>query len=514
MRIFLPERIRLSHAFLFASALFLLQQLEHTSLYFSACSFLFVLVATFGFNIAGGLTRPSGGYLFFFSTLALLVGLCTKAVLGEPADSHLLRPHVTITVYLVGICSMTLSVLVVRKLSRSRPLLESFVTDRNMYQAAVGCLAIGIVLTLATHLLTRASGSVLSALFQINRFTELSIILGVIASLRRSGGRRSVDAVVLAGGLTLFIVNGLLSYSKEGFFGPLACWGVAAASANIRLRRNQIIIGGLLVGFITYFMVPYSQYGRVYTAPTLSENLVVAERLLSNLGQVRQQYEANSKQSAAESSVGDYYDHPEGVLDRFEMISVDDQLIDVTINRGTIGYFPLAEDVESLVPHVFWPNKPKVLWGNVYAHEAGVHIPEDDFTTGISFSPLGEAYHLGGWIGLIFVAPLIWIIALLIFDSLCGDVRRSPWGLLVLVYFAHIAPEAYLAGIIYASVYISFAIAFAAVTTGYLMPIIGQLLVGPGRSLHHSNPKPLVVHVRQRPLPPQETPHPRYTEGT
>ena len=423
MRLFLPERIPISYSFLFAGALFMAQQIEHTALYFSACCFLFIIVSTFGFNIAGGLTRPSGAYVFFFSTLTLIVALCAKVVLGEPADSHLIRPHLTITAYLVGACALSASMLVVRKFKRRKAFLETLVSDSNMYQAAVGCLAIGIVLTIATYTVERGTGTALSALFQINHFTELSVILGTIASLRRTGGRQSVDLVVLVGGATLFTINGLLGYSKGGFFGPLICWSVAVAAEGIRLRRNQIIIYLVLIFVLVRFFVPYSQYGRAVRAETLAGNIAVSAGLLANIGQVRDAYLAERTEAVSERSRGSYYDQPEGLFDRLEMISVDDQLIDATDTQGPKGYFPLLIDLEALVPHVFWPDKPSISWGNVYAHEGGLPVGDDDFTTGISFSPVGEAYHLGEWAGLLVAAPIVWICAMLVAGSCRTSVR-------------------------------------------------------------------------------------------
>ena len=508
----LPERIPISYSFLFAGTLFLAQQLEHTAIYFSACCFLFVIVSTFGFNIAGGLTRPSGAYIFFFSTLTLILALCVKVVLGEPGDSHLIRPHLTITAYLVGVCSLSASLFVVRKLARRKALLETLVSDRNMYQAAVGCLAIGIVITVATHTVERGTGTALSALIQINHFAELSIILGTIASLRRTGGRKSVDLVVLVGGSILFIAEGLLSFSKGGFFAPLICWGVAAAAEGIRLRRHQVIVSLALAILMSRYLVPYSQYGRTLTSGTFEGNIAVAAGLLSNIGQVREIYLADRTEAISQRSRGAYYDQPEGLFDRLEMVSIDDQLIDATYTNGPKGYLPLLLDVEALVPHIFWPDKPTVMWGNLYAHEGGLSIGEDDFTTGISFSAVGEAYHLGEWTGLLVAAPIVWISTLLIFDSLCGDVRKSPWGLLAIVFFAHIAPEGYLSGLINAAAYAGFAIAFAAITTGYVMPIIGSLLVGPGKS-SADNGRVILPPLSRRRVSPDPAPA-RYTEGT
>ena len=479
VRISLPERIPMSSAFVFAAALFLLQQVEHTSLYFSACSFLFIVISTYAFNVAGGLTRPSGGYIFCYSVLAVILGLTVKVFTGDRGDSNLLRPHLTITIYAVSSVMLLLTAAASRKFSRKRPLLENLVGDNNLQRATIGTLAFGIFLTVATRAIDRGSGSLWSALLQINRFCELAIILGVTDTIRKSGGRRSINVPVAIGSLTLFVVGGLFGFSKEGIFTPVVCWGLAAGAQRYRLTRGALLAGGLTMFFLVYYMVPYSQYGRTQMKVGLGPSLGVAFRLLSDLPRVRAQFNAENAFEASES-MGGYFGKSQGIFDRLQMISFDDMLNDATERTGVEGYYPILQDFENLIPHVFWPGKPVYLWGNVYAHEAGVNIAEDDFYTGISFSPTGEAYHLGKWVGILIVGPLIWLLLFLIMDSLCGDVRASPWGLLAITYFAHIAPEGLLAGAIYAMGFVTFAIAFAAVTSGYVMPILGSLFIGPG----------------------------------
>ena len=494
LRISLPERVPLAYAFLYAAGLFLLQQLEHTSIYFSACSFLFILLCTLAFNTAGGLTRPSGGYIFFYSILAVILGLSVKAFLGERGESNLLRPHLTITIYLISSVGLLLASAVSKKFAKKRPLLENLVGDNNLSRATVGCLVIGIALTVATRTIDRGSGTVLSALFQINRFCELALILGVTNTIRSSGGRRSINVPVLLAGATLLAIGGLLGFSKEGFFTPIVCWVVAASSQRFRVSTTQVILGLLLVVFLAYYMVPYSQYGRPQLRPGFGASLEVTLQLLSDLPGVRRKFEAQQAADVAEGASG-YFNKPQGLFDRLQMISFDDMLTDATERQGPEGYLPIIVDVENLVPHVFWPGKPQALWGNVYAHEAGVNIAEDDTSTGVSFSPSGEAFHVGRWVGLIILAPCLWSALFLLFDSLCGDVRDSPWGLLVITYFAHMAAEGMLAGIIYAMGYVTFAITFAAVTTGYVMPILGGLFIGPGR-IAGGRARPLLQPVR------------------
>ena len=480
MRVSLPERIPLTYAFIFAAGLFLVQQIEHTTLYFSACSFLFIVISTLAFNIAGGLTQVSGGYIFFYSLLAVILGLTVKAFVGEAGDSNLLRPHLTITIYAATSVMLLLSAAATRKFSRKRPLLAGLVNDANLSRATVGCLVVGILLSVATRSIERGSGTVFSALLQINRFCELSILLGVTHAIRSSGGRKSINMPVILASATLVILGGLFGFSKEGFFTPPVCWALAAGAQRLRLSVGQILSGALLMLFLSYYMVPYSQYGRTQMQAGLAPSLQVAVRLLSDLSDVRQKFDAEQAQSA--DSAGGYFNHPQGIFNRLQMISIDDLLHDATERQGVEGFYPLWEDFENLVPHMFWPGKPVYLWGNVYAHEAGVAIGEEDFFTGISFSPAGEAYHLGKWVGVLVAAPILWIAMFVLFDSLCGDVRQSPWGLLAISYFAHGASEGMLGGVIYAMGFITFAIVFAALLTGYFMPILGALFVGPGNA--------------------------------
>ena len=93
MRIPFPERVPINRAILFSLVLFTIQRLEGTDLFFATGCAIFILLTAFAFNAAGGLTRASGAYVFFYSVLVVLIGILYKAFLGEPAQSNLLDPH-------------------------------------------------------------------------------------------------------------------------------------------------------------------------------------------------------------------------------------------------------------------------------------------------------------------------------------------------------------------------------------------------------------------------------------
>ena len=84
MRLPYPERVPLVPVFFFAILLCAIQLYEKTSAPFSLGCLFFVLISAVAFNVGGGLTRPSGGYIFFYATLTVIIGIIWKAVLGEP----------------------------------------------------------------------------------------------------------------------------------------------------------------------------------------------------------------------------------------------------------------------------------------------------------------------------------------------------------------------------------------------------------------------------------------------
>src|ERR1035437_6035561 len=83
--------------------------------------------------------------------------------------------------------------------------------------------------------------------------------------------------------------------------------------------------------------------------------------------------------------------------------------IHATDQGKVIGMFPVTAPLLNAVPHFLWPNKPNYNLGNLYAHEIGGMTSEEDTTTGVSFSPTSEAYHMKKWLGVLVVAPLVWL---------------------------------------------------------------------------------------------------------
>ena len=482
MRLPFPERIPLPAAFIGATILTGLQQLQRTTPYFSFYTFLFIIFATITFNIAGGFTRPSGSYVFFYSVLGVIIGVTYKAFLGEPGESNLRSPILTMQVFTGGMAAMCVAAIITRHLRRKRGFLSTLVKEKDEKNAAIGCFVVGSAIVLVDVLTPHRDGSILSALTQLNHFLSVAIIIGVLHAIKTSYGRSGLNLPV-AIYIAFSLVLGMLFFSKEGMFSPFLCWLVAAASLRLKIRAHQLVFASVAIYVMFHFLVPYSQFGRsqVPEGPSIGDRIALSYNLISNPGYLLAEY-SETAGGDLESGNMDYYSEPQGFFDRLNMIGPDDALISYTSQTGPIGLEVVPAYFANWVPHFLWANKPALASGNLYAHQIGGILGEEDVTTGISFTPTGEAFHLAGWTGVFLIAPIIWAMLFILFDSLCGDTRTSPWGLLMMATFAHVAPEGMLGSAIYLMWFGAIGLIFVALATGYLMPVIGTLVAGPEKT--------------------------------
>jgi len=200
--------------------------------------------------------------------------------------------------------------------------------------------------------------------------------------------------------------------------------------------------------------------------------------------QVRQDNYDDLIMAEENGSAPGYYNEPKGLVDRLSMVPNDDMLIAFTEQGHVLGYAPIKANFQNWIPHFLMPNKVQmndVGGGNFYEHEMS-NIQADDNTTGISFSPTAEAFHLGGWAGIFLVMPLILTMFFIVFDLLLGDMRRHPWGLLVILLFGHLAPEVGILGPIHETLFGSIAVIGSILFCIYVAPILGAALSPPIRS--------------------------------
>ncbi len=198
-----------------------------------------------------------------------------------------------------------------------------------------------------------------------------------------------------------------------------------------------------------------------------------------------------------------YYNKPQGLFDRLELISIDDALIAHTEQFGTFGTYPVIRP--SRTPSLTSSGKTNPHTSAETSMPTRSACLARKTNLPVSRSPqLRQPSTSLGWYGIFFLAPTLWFVLFWIFDSLCGDTRQSPWGLLVLVLFAHAAPEADVGSIVYMCVYTAFGIVFAAITGAYVMPVLGTLFVGPEGIMLRRGPVIRSVPSRLRPAASSE----------
>ncbi len=483
MRIVLPRRVPVAKAFVFSAVLALVELVEGTGPLYVALVFTFFMVSVFAFNIAGGFTRPSGAYIFFYATLAGGVGTVFKALLGQPADTHLQAPITTIAVYTVTVGVMLVVAFLTRKIATSVNGIAGVfqVPQMNLKTSAMGCLVVVFLINLSFSLFPGGNGSILHAIAMLNYFLPLGILLGTVSVVRESNGTRSTSILTLCA-MTYGLYGGLLAFSKQTMFMPFACWLFGAAWAGLRIRLRHVICILAFAFVAEGFMVPLSNVGRVdaITGST-QERLGIVEKYIADPALL---YRTNKERVAAYAGADYwYYGQPQGLMDRLTMLPNDGQLIAFTEQGHYFGYYPILVYFQNWVPHYLDPNKLEGVYvgGNRYAHEMG-QLAEDDWSTGISYSPSAEAFHLDGWRAVLLLQPCIFLLLFVTADFLCGDLRAQPWGLLPMLLFSHIAPEGLLGAAINYVWLGNLATIFCIFISGYVTPIFGKLLSGRERA--------------------------------
>jgi hypothetical protein len=476
MRIPYPERIPLAGAVTFAAALLTAQLLQHTQPLFSVFCFAFIVLATMAFNLAGGLYTPAGAYIFFTAILTFILGVVVKAVVNEPADSNLVAPLRVMMVYTAGMFGLLVAASIEKRFRPHRPLISIAFPFTNLRSVYIGSAILGVASKAFWLTDPKLSpGSVILALRNTDNLLPFALMLGVIYTVRSTDGRRSLTPA-LACLFVLVNLQDLLTFSKQAVFTPLLCWVLGAAVSRYRLKPLNLVLIPLLIFVGLYYGTPFVQVGK--STPTRSAsplgNIGLVVNLIRHMDQTRAAYDTDAVEGYG---VVNYYNKPEGLFDRLEMISIDDLLVDQTDREGVFGFEPVKEGLENLIPHFFWPNKPVPYFGNVYGHQLGI-LADDDSSTAVSFSAAGDAYHEGAWFGVLFVEPLCFTVIFLTFSWLVGSVRDHPAVLLLIVLIAHAGPEGALPGAIVLILVsaVSLGVAFFC---RYILPVVASAFQRP-----------------------------------
>jgi len=486
-------------ALVFAAGLFCVQLLERTDVIFSALTFVFIILSTLAFNAAGGFSRPSGAYIFWFVTLAGLVGLLWKAVLGEPADTNLDMPLITMAAYDATAFALLAAVLLTRRWTRNSRGIGGYLHSEriDLGYASLGCIAFAVLLIPLGSILPGGSGSIMSFIYRLNLSFPLGIMLSVLHTIRKTNGRHSLNFLSFSAMVFLFVFGGMATFSKQALFTPIVCWLIPACCLRYRLRIRHMIILAAFTFLAFWVLTPLSEVGRAKVPENYDtyQRIVYSFSLVLHPVDLRQEY-ANEMVDPSQIGIGGmrggYYDTNQGFFDRLTMLPIDSGLIAYTERGHQLGFQPVIDNMENWIPHFILPNKVMPVNGNYYAHEIGGLLAANDFSTGISFSPASELFHWEHWLGLLILGPLLCGLLFLTADYVSGDVRVHPWGLILILIYGHVAPEMGIGGAINFVWLGNLSVVVVALFCTQFAPVLGALFAG----------RPQTIESSLLPLPP------------
>jgi len=479
LRLSLPERVPVSKVMIFSTILALVQLYQGTGYAFVLLFYAFTVGSAFAFNVAGGFSRVIGAYIFWFAMLVPIIGVFWKSVLGEAADTNLKAPLLTMTCYTASMAMLALVSVITARVDL-RPVGFSANAPALDYKlASLGCLVFWVLVYQVFGFLGGSFPGLFSILRQIDFFRHLAIILGTIAVIQESGGKRSMNMVNFIA-MMWMTWDGMLIASKQGMMTSFVCWLVAAT--YMRLKLTPIRIFFMLVVATLCFTL-FSQMSQARTK--MQDNFDYGDRAAVVFDEIIHysdlvQFNKDATNPDISSDAHHYYNSQQNILiARLSMMSPDDAFFNYASTAPHIGIDSVINSYQALVPNFLLSTK-KVGhgMGNHYAHEIGGYLAAEDNTTGISFSPVPEAYHLAGWLGIFFLLPGIWLLLFFSIDFVCGDLKKAPWALLVIVYLAHAAPESLIDGLVYITGYMNFALAMAIFFCTRFAPILGTLFAG------------------------------------
>lgn len=468
MKLSLPTHVPTRELLTFLGLLFFVQVLEGTRILTAFEFGAFLFICADAFNAVGGLIYPSGGYIFFFTALTAGVGGLVKTLFAEPLDANVTDAQRTMLVYVACAVSLWVAAKLNARLRAKRPWLMRYQLDHRIRQVALGSALF------AQYGWAVVPLSVVSTFGQINNFFPLAILLLVYARTRQTGGHQSFTLLAFSIWLYATIFWGILAFSKQGMFAPSVVWAIGALAAGYRASLKQVLIVVVAASAAAAILTPVSQVGRIYQKDANANDM--AWYLLFHPIETRKRFVESQKANLASGTAIHWFNEPEGLLERLTMFPIDDALIQITDQGHVLGFAPVVSRLYNVVPrYLLSGEKPVLHWGNTYAHEIGL-LGSEDYSTGVSFSPVSDAYHCLRWLGLAVCCPLF-LVMFVVSDSLTGSTRQTIWGTMYTILFAHAAPEGMITTMFSAPTIYAFAIWVAALVATYFLPYVGGLLL-------------------------------------
>jgi len=417
-----------------------LQLATGTSLEFAELTFIAVFFSMVAINLAGGLRTLAGCCLAVIALKVFVIAELAKAFYGEPGQSRLQQPVMTMSVEALSMAALALAAFVCLPFRPKRVVLRPVTDVDSLRTIAVVGFLLGTGSFFAAQVIgVNEDGAIPLGGFggllrRLSFCSPIAIIAGTAYSVKSSNGTRILSLYNVVPSLLEFGI-GVLFTSKQALFEPFFYLLLTGIAFRYRWRASHLF-SGIIVALLSFFVLfPFGQVARNYTrgrnlADTWNKTLAFFDENLRNPHYVFDQYADYRESVLNDDDFAHYFKQPNGPLERSAMIKPADCLISAAVKQGKSGCANLLPGLADLLPRAILPH-PWFNVGNEMGYKAGF-VDEQDFATCVSFGFAADAFDAFGWRG---VAVVSFAIGLLLILNTRIITQSLPFNIWALAFF-------------------------------------------------------------------------------
>ena len=441
------------------------------------------LAATF---LCGGVKTAMGLLYLTLAGKFLLIALPSKLVALEPWDSRLAAPDLTAHTLVIGFAVILLVALISRLTFKQ-------VTREVIRPAAAPLdqLKIGYTLAIISTLAGIIVANVLSNRGLVIPFGTLGPVAMAYLTFYALDSKTPTRWLHVALLFAWQFSGGLLGGSKEGMFTP-----IAVIMLCILFRRGfknvWLLMGAPAAALVSLsILFPYSQY--VKSVEARSDQVAILLNFVFN-AEMRKGVRSDVFFSLEERGFN-YVGKDMGLLERFMLIKVTDQIIASTEANGQTGWFTISAGLINYIPRFMSQQKEDINVNNYLGRITGT-LAEDDYGTSISYTVFGNLYNAFGLVGVMLGTFVCFFSLSILVKYLIGNVQvADPRVVGIVMLLQHATAEASFTDALGTSLS---AIAFALVVKGVEMLHLANFQCGlPVDSVGLLDQKEVLPRMRQ-----------------
>lgn len=484
MRIPFPSYIPMKPLLVALSLVLCIQLIEGTDPVFAALMLVAQACAIIAFNYLGGMTHMSGAFCLFAILPTVTVPELAHLALGQPGDFNLVHPIKTAAVCAVFYACVMVTARFVSLSGRPTALIDLIrfsLTELRIISGLACIVAISFQLRILTLGHPIEDGSFLAALNHFYGFLlAISVMMSTYVRIATTNGR-SVMNTYVAFLLTVAVIPGILSASKEGMLTPFLCWLVVVAASRHRFSWYGVLGLCAVLYVMWIYVYPFSQNARspVRAADTLSDKIALIVDYFQDPSQFRDVYSGSTNSSEFGSATPKV-----SIVARYSTLPSIDMLIDADQKLGYTGIDRYLPVLVSVIPHALWPNRPAPITTNELGHKAGFAIDPGDTTTGIAIGTPVLFFDLGGWFALIVYTIVCFASFFFVSVRAVSNSGRGIWSLVP------IGTEALIAGAAGPDAMFNLIVMFMGLL---FVSIVALKVVGKGLDSLISRPSPIRI---------------------